>query len=123
MKSQGSIEENACPACAEAAETAEEAACPACLGRTTERSEELYKGLSNRLSRIMGQIRGLQRMLDENAYCIDIISQASAASCALNSFSKVLLANHIRTCVREDVAEGREEKLDELVGTLQKLMK
>ena len=122
MKSQGSIEETACPALGEAAEPAEETACPAC-GRTTERSEELYKDLSNRLSRIMGQIRGLQRMLDENAYCIDVISQASAASCALNSFSKVLLANHIRTCVRKDVAEGREEKLDELVGTLQKLMK
>jgi DNA-binding FrmR family transcriptional regulator len=62
-------------------------------------------------------------MLDENAYCIDIISQVSAASCALNSFSKVLLANHIRTCVKEDVSEGHDEKLDELVGTLQKLMK
>ena len=123
MKSQGSIEEKTCCTLGEAAEPAEEAACPACLGRSRERSEDLYKDLSNRLSRIMGQIRGLQRMLDENAYCIDIISQASAASCALNSFSKVLLANHIRTCVREDVAEGREEKLDELVGTLQKLMK
>ncbi len=103
--------------------SAEEKGCPACLKRTTERSQELYKDLTNRLARITGQIRGIQRMLDENAYCIDIISQVSAASCALNSFSKVLLANHIRTCVKEDVAEGHDEKLDELVGTLQKLMK
>ena len=102
--------------------SAEEALCPAC-SRTTERSEELQKDLANRLARISGQIRGIQRMLDENAYCIDIISQVSAASSALNSFAKVLMANHIRTCVREDVANGHEEKLDELVGTLQKLMK
>ena len=122
MKSQASAEEKARPASQEAA-AQEEAGCPACLGRTTERSEELYRDLTNRLARVAGQIRGIQRMLDENAYCIDIISQVSAASSALNGFSKVLLANHIRTCVREDVSEGREEKLDELVGTLQKLMK
>lgn len=122
MKLQGSAEENSCPACGTETGPAEQC-CSDCLGRTTERSEALYKDLSNRLARINGQIRGLQRMLDENAYCIDIISQASAASSALNSFSKVLLSNHIRTCVREDVSRGSEEKLDELVGTLQKLMK
>ena len=103
--------------------SSEEAACPACSARTTERSEELRKSLSNRLSRIEGQIRGLQRMLEENAYCIDIISQASAASSALNSFSKELLAHHIRTCVKEDVSRGNDAKLDELVGTLRKLMR
>ena len=103
--------------------SAEETCCPACVGRMTERPEELYKSLSNRLARIEGQIRGIRRMLDENAYCIDIISQASAASSALNSFSKELLAEHIRHCVREDVAQGKDEKLDELVHTLQKLMR
>lgn len=103
--------------------SAEETYCPACAGRTTERPEELYKSLSNRLARIEGQIRGIRRMLDENAYCIDIISQASAAGSALNSFSKELLAEHIRHCVREDVAQGKDEKLDELVHTLQKLMR
>ena len=121
MKSQGSADVKNCPACA--ATDPEENGCPVCTERTTERSEELYRDLTNRLSRIAGQIRGIQRMLDEDAYCIDIISQASAAGSALNSFSKLLLANHIRTCVREDVSKGREEKLDELVGTLQKLMK
>ena len=81
------------------------------------------KDLMNRLNRIEGQIRGIKRMLEEDAYCIDIINQVSAANCALNSFTKVILANHIKSCVAEDVKEGSEEKLDELVKTLQKLMK
>ena len=87
------------------------------------RSDKEIKGLMNRLSRIEGQIRGIKRMLEEDAYCIDIINQVSAANCALNSFTKVILANHIKSCVAEDVKEGSEEKLDELVKTLQKLMK
>lgn len=96
---------------------------PCCCSRKKVRSEKEYKDLMNRLSRIEGQIRGLKRMLDEDAYCIDIINQVSAANCALNSFTKVILANHIKSCVAEDVKEGNEEKLDELVKTLQKLMK
>ena len=94
-----------------------------CCCRTKKRSEEEYKDLANRLSRIEGQIRGIRRMLDEEAYCIDILNQVSAANCALNSFTKVLLSEHIRTCVATDVREGNEDKLDELVKTLQKLMK
>ena len=121
MKSQASAEYT-CPVCASESDSTSEA-CPACAGRTTERSEALRKSLSNRLARIEGQIRGIRRMLDENAYCIDIISQASAAGSALNSFSMELLAEHIRHCVREDVAEGKDEKLDELVHTLQKMMR
>ena len=94
-----------------------------CCCRTKKRSEKEYKDLANRLSRIEGQIRGIRRMLDEEAYCIDILNQVSAANCALNSFTKVLLSEHIRTCVATDVREGNEDKLDELVKTLQKLMK
>ena len=77
----------------------------------------------NRLSRIEGQIRGIKRMVEEDAYCIDILNQVSAANCALNSFTKVVLADHIKSCVAEEVREGKEDKLDELVRTLQKLMK
>ena len=95
---------------------------PACC-RHKKRTEKEYKDLANRLSRIEGQIRGIKRMLDEDAYCIDILNQVSAANCALNSFTKVLLSEHIRSCVAEDVREGHDEKLDELVNTLQKLMK
>ena len=62
-------------------------------------------------------------MVEKDAYCIDILNQVSAANCALNSFTKVLLGNHIKSCVAEDVREGNDEKLDELVNTLQKLMK
>ena len=87
------------------------------------RSEKEMKNLINRLSRIEGQIRGIKRMVEEDAYCIDILNQVSAANCALNSFTKVVLADHIKSCVAEDVREGKEDKLDELVRTLQKLMK
>ena len=96
-----------------------------CCGsdRHKVRSEKEYRDLMNRLSRIEGQVRGIRRMLEDDAYCIDILTQVSAANAALNSFSKTLLANHIRTCVAEDVREGHEEKLDELLKTLPKLMK
>ena len=107
--------EKAC--CAEAA-AQEESCC-----RTKERSEEEYKDLIHRLNRVEGQIRGIKGMLEKDAYCIDILNQVSAANCALNSFTKVLLANHMKSCVAEDIREGNEEKLDELVKTLQKLMK
>ena len=82
------------------------------------RSEEEYKSLINRLSRIEGQIRGLRKMLDEDAYCIDVINQASAASKALASFNREMLLSHIKSCVVDDIREGRDEKLDEMVKTL-----
>ena len=94
-----------------------------CISRHKVRSEKEYRDLMNRLSRIEGQVRGIRRMLEDDAYCIDILTQVSAANAALNSFSKTLLANHIRTCVAEDVREGHEEKLDELLKVLPRLMK
>ena len=93
----------------------------ACSRRKVREADE-YKSLMNRLSRIEGQIRGLRKMLEENAYCIDIINQASAASSALDSFNKEMLASHIRSCVADDIREGRDEKLDELVSTLSRLL-
>ena len=95
----------------------------ACCCRKKIRSEKEQKDLLNRLNRIEGQIRGIRGMLEKDAYCIDILTQVSAANSALNSFTKVLLAEHIKSCVAEDVKAGNEEKLDELVRTLQKLMK
>lgn len=91
--------------------------------RKKVRDEDERRDLMNRLKRIEGQIRGLQRMLDEDAFCPDILTQASAVNSALNSFCRVLLANHIRTCVSEDIRSDREETVDELMDTLQKLMK
>lgn len=77
----------------------------------------------NRLKRIEGQVRGIQTMLENDAYCADILTQVAAANAALNSFSKVLLASHVRTCVAENIREGNDEVIDELVSLLQKLMK
>lgn len=87
------------------------------------RTPDDKKALISRLNRIEGQIRGIRGMVEKDAYCIEIIVQASAASSALNSFSKELLADHIRSCVAEDVRSGNEDKLNELVKTLQKLMR
>ena len=94
-----------------------------CSTKTKERSEKEYKDLTNRLSRIEGQIRGIKGMVEIDAYCTDILIQVEAVKAALNSFNKVLLTNHIKTCVTNDIKEGKEETVDELVDTLQKLMK
>ena len=91
--------------------------------RKKVRDENERHDLMNRLKRIEGQVRGLQRMLEEDAYCPDILTQASAVTSALNSFCRVLLANHICTCVSADIRAGRNETVDELMDTLQKLMK
>ena len=97
--------------------------CCACSKKHKERSPEEYKDLINRLSRIEGQVRGIKAMVERGAYCPDILIQTSAVNSALNSFSKVLLSNHIRTCVRNDIREGNDEVVEELVATLQKMMK
>lgn len=94
-----------------------------CCHKTKERSEKEYKDLLNRLSRIEGQVRGIKGMVEKDAYCTDILVQVAAVNAALNSFNKVLLANHIKTCVTRDIREGKEETVDELVAVLQKLMK
>ena len=94
-----------------------------CCERKKKRDEKEYKDMMNRLSRIEGQVRGVKGMVENDAYCVDILTQVSAITSALNSFNKVLLANHIKTCVANDIREGKNEKVDELVVTLQKLMK
>ncbi len=94
-----------------------------CSLRKKERSPEEYKKLVNRLNRIEGQIRGIKGMLEDNAYCPDILVQSAAVSAAINAFNKELLSNHIRTCVAEDIKEGNDETIDELLSTLQKLMR
>ena len=94
-----------------------------CCHKTKKRSEKEHRDMLNRLSRIEGQVRGIKRMVEEDAYCVDILTQVSAVNAALNSFNKVLLAEHIKTCVTEDVKAGKEETVDELVKVLQKLMK
>ena len=94
-----------------------------CSHKTKHRSEEEYKALLNRLSRIEGQVRGIRKMVETDCYCTDILTQVSAVQAALNAFNRELLANHIRTCVADDIRSGNDETIDELVFTLQKLMK
>ena len=94
-----------------------------CNCKTKERTAEEFASLTNRLRRIEGQVRGINKMVENNAYCTDILIQVSAVNAALNAFSKELLANHIRTCVAEDIRQGKDGTVEELVGVLQKLMK
>ena len=101
---------------------AEKDTAPSCC-RHKDRTPEEYRALVNRLSRIEGQVRGIRAMVEKDVYCTDILVQVAAVNAALNSFNKVLLANHIKTCVTNDIREGREETVDELVTVLQKLMK
>ena len=94
-----------------------------CGQRIKKRSEEEYRSLTNRLSRIEGQIRGIRGMLERDAYCPEILAQAAAANAALNAFSRELLSSHIRSCVAEDIRAEKDGAVEELVEILQKLMR
>lgn len=94
-----------------------------CCHKTKQRPEEEFKSLIHRLNRIEGQVRGVRKMVETDAYCTDILVQVSAISAALNAFNRELLANHIRTCVADDLKQDKTDSVEELVQTLQKLMK
>lgn len=94
-----------------------------CRCKTTARDPEEVRKLMNRLSRMEGQIRGIRNMLENDAYCNDILIQSAAVTAAMNAFNRELIASHLRTCVARDLREGNDEVIDELVATLQKLMK
>ena len=94
-----------------------------CCCKVKERSDTEHKDLLNRLSRIEGQVRGVRKMIESDAYCTDILTQVSAIQAALNAFNRELLSNHLRSCVAEDLRNGKDETIDEFVQTLQKLMK
>lgn len=91
--------------------------------KTTQRTAQEKRRLLNRLKRIEGQVRGLQAMLDKDAYCNDVLVQSAAVSAALNAFNRALLASHIHSCVARDIRLGKDEVIDELVATLEKLMR
>lgn len=97
--------------------------CPHCSGKHKDREDKEIRDLMNRLKRIEGQVRGVENMVESGVYCTDILVQVSAITSALNSFNKVLLANHVKTCVADNIRNGNDEVVDELVNTLQKLMK
>lgn len=93
-----------------------------CEKHKTRESEEI-KNLLKRLNRIEGQVRGVKNMVEESRYCVDILNQVSAIQAALNSFNKLLLSNHIKTCVVNEIQAGDIKAVDELCSTIQKLMK
>ncbi len=94
-----------------------------CAHKKKERSEKEMKDMLNRLRRIEGQVRGVEKMVEQDAYCVDVLTQVSAITAALNSFNRVLLADHIRTCVANDIRQGKDETIDELVDILKKVTK
>ena len=94
-----------------------------CCCKLKHRDEETYSCLIHRLNRIEGQIRGVKNMIETDRYCVDILTQTAAIQSALNAFNRVLLENHIRTCVVDDVRAGHDEVVDELVKTIEKIMK
>lgn len=97
--------------------------CCLCGQKKKERDEKEYKDLLHRLSRIEGQVRGVKKMVETDSYCVDILMQVSAIQAALNSFNRVLLGNHIKECVAEEIRGGNDEVIEELVDTMKKLMK
>ena len=92
-------------------------------GKTKHRESAEYRSLINRLARIEGQVRGIRGMVEKGAYCPEILVQSAAVTAAMNAFSRELLSDHIRTCVVDDIRAGRDETIDELLRTLQKLMR
>ena len=97
--------------------------CCCCAHKTKHRSEEEYKSLVHSLKRLEGQIRGIRGMVENEEYCPDILVQSAAVTAAMNAYNRELLANHIRTCVADGIRAGNDEVVDELLKTLQKLMK
>ena len=91
--------------------------------KTKHRNDEEYRKLMNRLNRVEGQVRGVKKMLEEEQYCVDILTQVSAIRAALNSFNKELLSSHIHSCVVSEIQNGNTEVVDELCESIKKLMK
>lgn len=113
--------EACCPA---AAEQGKSSCCASCVKhKHRDKDGKEYKSLMTRLHRIEGQVRGVEKMVEDDRYCVDILTQVSAIQCALNAFNKELLSEHIRTCVVDDIRAGHDEVVEELVRTLQKVMK
>lgn len=96
---------------------------PTCPEKTKHRDEQEYKSLIARLNRIEGQVRGVRKMVEQDRYCVDILTQVCAITSALNAFNKELLESHVRSCVAENIRMGNDEVIEELCATLQKLMR
>lgn len=97
--------------------------CHADSERKSHHSEKVKRNLITRLNRVEGQIRGIKGMIEKDIYCDDIITQIAATQSALNAVGKLMLEGHMKSCVAERIQEGDMEVLDEVLITIQKLMK
>lgn len=91
-------------------------------GKVKERSPEEYKKLMNRLNRIEGQVKGIKKMLSENAYCTDILTQSAAVGAAVDAFNRELLESHISSCFVDGIREGNDEVVGELITIIKRFM-
>ncbi len=94
-----------------------------CCHKNTVRSEEERRKLIHRLNRMEGQIRGIRGMVEADAYCTDILTQAAAVTAAMSAFNRELIDKHIHNCVVDELRAGHDDVVDELMGILHKLMK
>lgn len=101
----------------------DESCCSSLNIRKSHHSEKAKKNLVSRLNRIEGQVRGIKGLIERDTYCDDVITQISATQAALNSVAKLLLEAHMKECVVDRIQEGDLEVLDEVLVTIQKLMK
>ncbi len=97
--------------------------CACCAEKHTCRGDGLKRSLLNRLKRIEGQIRGIEGMIETDAYCNDVLIQSAAVNAAINAFNRELLKSHLHSCVVRDIKAGDESVVDELASTIYKLMK
>ncbi len=101
----------------------EEKACCGVRHKVRDKDGAEYKSMIRRLNRIEGQVRGVRKMVEEDRYCVDILTQVSAIQSALHAFTEGLLNQHIHSCVVEDIQAGKADAVDELCGLLRKVMK
>lgn len=94
-----------------------------CCDRQTHRSDKERTALLNRCSRIEGQVRGIKGMIEKDVYCDDILNQIAAVQSALNALSRVILERHMKTCLIDRIQSGENEVIDELMVTVEKMMK
>jgi DNA-binding FrmR family transcriptional regulator len=101
----------------------EKKSCTECGGKNAHHSDQMKKELTSRLNRIEGQIRGITRMISEDIYCDDVLNQISSVNSALNGVKKLLLEAHLKSCVAEQLQNGQVEVIDELLKTIEKMIR
>ena len=94
-----------------------------CCGKKTKRSNDEKKRIINRLNRINGQINGINKMIENDAYCNDVLIQLSAVENSIKSLSTHILENHLYTCVARDLENGDLDTIDELISLFKRFNK